>query len=195
MKKIISVLLISILVFGINLLTTDSRKAPFLEELSERELKEQILFSQEYKQKRDTMSWNYRIEIERGYPAYYAGEYINHAGKRVKVVTGDDVENIKQVKAYIDHPDITVEHVEYSYNYLNLLMLKIRLNREKYRDTDDKALSEMISSIVGYGIYDDKNCIIIEVFELTNAKIELFKRYICNSGAIRFKDGEYIIAC
>jgi hypothetical protein len=136
---------------------------------------------------------------QESYPEYYAGAYIDGKGELI-VLTTEDTATVKdEIKAATDNPNVASKKAPYSYNYLNELMDQIhdrlanRLELGIASAQDEHSLDPLLS-IVGFGVYDDKNCIIVEIDGISPQKIAAFKQLVSSSPAIRFEEGNPVYA-
>ncbi len=118
------------------------------------------------------------------YPDYYGGTYINHDGDAVVCVATEGTKArtraLKNIKATTDSSDFVIENVEYSYNELEDMMNF--LNEYKQKNGNDL----ITKSWSGHFLSDRDNTIFVELDDVNEDVISLFKKEVTDSPMISF---------
>lgn len=115
------------------------------------------------------------------FPEVYGGAYIGDSGKLIVYIIGDFDKGKSAIAKIIGSKNFIAKPGRYSYNTLNKLMNELNA----FLLTKPK--SAINANFTMACVRDDKNQIIIELEELTDSKIDEFKRMVMDSPAIVFK--------
>ena len=132
-------------------------------------------------------------EINKAYPDYYGGSYIDDTGELIVQVTQNDKEIISIIKDYTDNPDINIMYVNNSYNELEALqdyIVQYYENNYNKKSIKDNILSELLSSITIIAISNKDNSVVVGIDNLSNEKINRFREYISDSDPVIFIEGD-----
>jgi len=116
----------------------------------------------------------------------FAGAYLNDEGKLVVLITSSsDFESATAVlKDRAKDTDLLFEETKYSYAHLNELMKQLNgVYLENYLNPDS-----IWSQVTGFSLFDDKNCITVEILAINDSKIKRFASEVNDSEVIRFKN-------
>ena len=139
---------------------------------------------------------NYKINE---YPDFYAGAYITDGNKELIIYVTDDSPEIKNIIITgTGNPNIKIEKAKYSYNELiNIkddITADITSSYKKSSFAKDENFAEMVDSFAGIGINDRNNSLTVEMSEITDEKISIFKKYIDSSDILQFEEGAPTLA-
>ncbi len=121
------------------------------------------------------------------YPDYYGGSYIDNNGNLVIYIKDIDISQDKFQKSIdteLGINDFTVKSAMYSYNELNSVM--DMLNSYKSNNPDDIVANNFNI----YWLSDRENTIVVELDEMNEEQISLFKKAVIDSPIITFKESE-----
>lgn len=131
------------------------------------------------------------------YPDYYAGSYINEDGDLVVNVAefSDEIQN--EVRQASQNSDIVVKQVEYSLNelddaqeMLNEIYERIFCSSEETGSILQNAEYNIIwEDVVGYGIDEEQNRVVIDVQGLTDDKRAVLSELLSNDERFAFEEG------
>lgn len=116
---------------------------------------------------------------ENKYPEFFSGYYINHDEQMVICLTKDSQEIRKIFEDILNDEELQFEKATYSLNELDNAMEYMRSRLREMKDDNSKYTEEewaLISSIVAYGIDDERNRVVVEIYELNAEKESNFKR-------------------
>lgn len=131
-----------------------------------------------------------RLSDIKDYPDNYAGAYINSEGELVVLVIDAKNSKCDEFKEIATNEALIFEEATYSYDHLQSLMNEYNkfANNAKFLNNDK--LYDLHESIICVAIHDDMNCIIMEIDEINNENIALYKKYVSDSPAIKFIEGD-----
>ncbi|MDD6262494.1 MAG: hypothetical protein PUA83_05345 [Clostridiales bacterium] len=134
-------------------------------------------------------------EIAADYPDYYAGAYINNDGELVILVTDSSDSITSKVSELTRNTEINIEYAPVSYNTLeaqkNLIFntaLSIRtaaLSAET--STRENEVVNVANSVVGVGLNEKENKIVVCISDTSKANISAFRKYISDYENISFE--------
>ena len=118
------------------------------------------------------------------YPNYYGGSYIDDDGGFVVCVVAANAEEkkyaSKSIEETINASDFKIENVKYSYNELEEMMEFLNKYKQITRD------SEIAKSWSGYFLSDSDNAVFVELDDVSDEQISLFRKEVTASPMIRF---------
>ena len=133
---------------------------------------------------------------------FYGGAYINDFGNLVVCVTDDYDPSSNTIEAYTGNDDIAIESVAYSFNTLLQEQEKITELYENLKDmksnnstlaengiTDRSQVQDLLDAIRSTYIDEENNCLVIEIENLTDEKIEIFQKIFSVKDFIEFEEG------
>ena len=127
---------------------------------------------------------------------YYGGAYINDDGNLVVCVTDDSFANCSEVQTFTGNDDIIIQLVNYTYNAISQEQAKITEIFDLMRTTpmvadeaDSSALSELVASLRGTYIDEERNVLVVEIEKLTDEKIIAFNENFSDEAFIEFEEG------
>lgn len=130
----------------------------------------------------------YDNQVYSDYDNNYAGEYLNDNGQVVVLSLDQQAVEKKLIKV----GDIKIKTAKFNLDYL----LKIKqiidnkiINFEKNNKIISPKNKEILSNFSGLYIDVEKNAVIVELYDLSERSINLFKEVICNDNAILFEKG------
>lgn len=126
-------------------------------------------------------------------PDYYGGSYIDDDGGFVICVVAANAEEekyaSKSIEKTINSSDFKIRNVTYSYNELEEMMEFLN----KYRQGNN---DEIAKSWSGHFLSNSDNAIIVQLDDMSDEQIALFKREVTDSPMIRFaKSGGQLVDC
>lgn len=127
--------------------------------------------------------------IERYYPDYYGGSYLNDKGQLVILVT-DDTEEIKQkICSFAGSDDIIFEPARFSYAQLEKIQSDVMQQKSRLSaQSNNPALRRLAEDIVACHLNDRYNHITVDIKHLNDEKVQLFKQAISDSEALVFEN-------
>ncbi len=130
-------------------------------------------------------------------PNYVGGISIENENTIVVHLVRNNPETIEQIKDIADYDNILIKSAKYSYDELYNIKSKISENIQLLRNQDsidNTGLRSLLDDFIGVGIDDSDNSIMVDIYNLTDEKIEAFKNNICDSEAVKFynKDARLI---
>ncbi len=120
-------------------------------------------------------------EEDVSYPENYGGTYLTDDGKLVIYQV-----DMKNKASYLSNENDNVVYKECKYSYNELIEIKNKI--ENY--IEDNPNDRLSKSITKYGIYDDKNQVIVTMDNLSEDLIATFKNKIDSRDAISFAQEE-----
>lgn len=122
------------------------------------------------------------VEDNKKVEKVYSGSYINDDGKLVVLMEEDCNEQLSGKIKNVDD-SIQIEYVDYTWDELE----KVKGIIAEYMQNDSK---EKLNFVKASYIDEIKNCVIVNISNLTDEKVELFKRCIIDDERIRFENFE-----
>lgn len=117
---------------------------------------------------------------EHKYPEFFSGYYVDHEGQIVICLTKDSQEIRKIFEDILIDEELRFEKTAYSLNELDNAMEYMRNRLREIKDMDSSKYTEeewaLISSISAYGIDDERNRVVVEIYELNAEKESTFKK-------------------
>ncbi len=192
MKKFLSILLVfSIMCYsGITAFATEN--------ISQIQRKNnEILANEQYQALLDNLLTknNYQKSIHAS-KNYYGGAYINNNGNLVVCITEDNRVNIDEVKKFTSNNDILIKKVKYTFEELVEEQERIsKLYEELYASnmSVSSELTDILNSFCGTYIDEEKNILFVEIENLTEEKIEIFKKCFSCKDFVDFTQGNLSI--
>lgn len=123
------------------------------------------------------------------YPDYYGGSYIDDGGDLVIYIKGGGTSEIvsqQDINTVLEEKDYLVRAAKYSYNELNSVM--DILNSYKLENPNDP----IACNFNIFWLSDRFNNIVVELDEINEEQIELFKENVLDSPMITFKESSGI---
>ncbi len=192
MKKFLSILLALTMVCS---MTVTSFAA---EDISDTQrLNNEIAANEQYSQLLENLSEAQNAASSRTISQdYYGGAYINDDGNLVVCVTDDSPANCSEVQTFTGNTDIIIQPVNYTYNTISQEQARITEIFDLMRtapvvanEADSSALNELVASLRGTYIDEERNVLVVEIEELTNEKIIAFTEYFSDETFIEFEQG------
>lgn len=197
MKKFMSILLALFMVCSMSVtgfaaeVTTDTQR-----------LNNEIEANEQYQRLLNNLSEDANAGIGRSASQdYYGGAYINDDGNLVVCVTDDYSVNSNTIQTYTGNDDIIIETVDYTYAALEQEQARITEVYEAMRvesatkvaDSSKSIVSsateDLFASIRSTYIDEEKNIIVVEIENLTAAKIALFQEVFSDKDFVKFAEG------
>lgn len=129
-----------------------------------------------YKQVQRIIENNKKIE------KVYLGSYISDDGELVVLMEENCNEQLSNKIENVDN-SIQIEYVDYTWNELE----KVKNIIAKYMQSDSK---EKLNFVKASYIDEIKNCVVVNIVDLTDEKVSLFKQCVIDDKRIRFKNFE-----
>lgn len=141
------------------------------------------------------------------YPGYYGGAYIDQEGHLIVCVTEDraKTEVIDSIGKFTGNPDIKIKTVKFSFNELihaqnEISNIMVQLTSEESADNDGVAKTgvslieshpqyEVVKSISAVYTDEEKNALMVQVMDLSNEKIDAFKKAFSSIKCVEFSEG------
>lgn len=118
------------------------------------------------------------------YPNYYGGSYIDENGHFVVCAVAENAKEkastLKSIKETVNSSDFQIKNVKYSYNDLDKMMEL--LNEYKQSNLD----SRVSKNWSGHYLSDRDNTIFVELNDMDDEQISLFKKEVTDSPMITF---------
>ncbi|EHL06573.1 hypothetical protein HMPREF0322_02622 [Desulfitobacterium hafniense DP7] len=129
-------------------------------------------------------SFNIAKSVNSVYPEYYGGSYIDDNGDLVIYVKGEGIlkdSSLQNISQVLERKDFIIKNAKYSYNELNSVM--DTLNDFKLNNSKDA----IANNFNIYWLSDRDNNIVVELNEMNEEQIELFKKQVIDSPIITFE--------
>lgn len=128
------------------------------------------------------------------YPNYYGGSYIDDDGGFVVCVVAANTEEkeyaSKSIEETINASDFKIKNVKYSYNELEEMMEFLNKYKQNTRD------SEIAKNWSGHFLSDSDNAIFVELDDVSDEQISLFRKEVTASPMISFiNSGGQVVDC
>lgn len=128
------------------------------------------------------------------YPNYYGGSYIDDNGEFVVCAVAENAKEkeyaLKSIKENADASDFNIKNVKYSYNELEEMMEF--LNEYKQNNCD----TIITKNWSGHFLSDRDNAIFVELNDVNDEQISLFRKEVTDSAMITFiKSGGQSVNC
>ena len=118
------------------------------------------------------------------YPNYYGGSYIDENGDLVVCAVAESAKEkastLKSIKETVNSSDLQIKNVKYSYNDLEKMMEL--LNEYKQSNLDSKVSKNWS----GHYLSDRDNTIFVELNDMDDEQISLFRKEVTDSPMITF---------
>lgn len=118
------------------------------------------------------------------YPNYYGGSYINDNGDFVVCTVAENAKEkeytLKSIKENINLSDFEIKNVKYSYNELEKMMALLNEYKQNNRD------SKISKNWSGHFLSDLENTIFVELNDMDDEQISLFRKEVTDSPMITF---------
>ncbi|TYR37435.1 hypothetical protein FXV77_05370 [Sphingobacterium phlebotomi] len=123
------------------------------------------------------------------FPDYYGGAYITKKGTLAIYIYGDFEGAKKRVVSMVGEGDVEYKKADFSFSYLRQLMDELN---EFVLNEKNPSIS---SNFNVFGLRDAENCIVVELKEFNDNKIQEFQNSVVNSPAIKFvqSEGEIVL--
>jgi hypothetical protein len=123
------------------------------------------------------------------YPEYYSGCYVNDDNQMVVLLMNNSKENQEHIYDIYGSTDLIIKESKHSYNQLYNLKKFItnRINELK-KSNIDSSLELFLKNYIGVGVDDKNNNLFIDIANINEDIIQLFKKYISNSDFIVFNN-------
>lgn len=135
------------------------------------------------------------IVTDSGYPSYYAGAYLNENKELVVVLTEKSSQVVSTVRQATQNNKVIIEYATYPLNYLKALKYKLidayeqlsiaRINGELLSINEINLLDDFS----GFYIDEVANEIAVEIQNISEEKIRIFKSLFGDDAGIRFEEG------
>ncbi len=118
--------------------------------------------------------------------AYIDGESI------VLYVSETDSKTIETIKSVSDYDNIVIKEATFSYDELYSIKSDItnKVIELKESEIQDADLISLLETYCGVGIDDKMNAVMVDIEDVSDEKIAIFKEFICDSEALIFYNGE-----
>ena len=127
--------------------------------------------------------------LERYYPDYYGGSYLNDNGQLVILVTDDTEETKQKICSFAGSDDIILEHARFSYAQLETIQSDIMQQKSRLSaQNNNPALRQLADDIVACHLNERYNHITVDIKHLNDDKVQLFKQAISDSDALVFEN-------
>ncbi len=128
---------------------------------------------------------------------YYGGVYVDENGYYVVCVTPNCPQNSRLIQEQEQYEYVKIRYVDYTREKLLQVQEQIHQRRlelyEKYKDNvlENRVSEEyeLMLSIIGQGLDESKNSVVVYIKELNENKIQLFKKIFTGEGCIEFQVG------
>lgn len=135
-------------------------------------------------------------EFGEKYPSYFSGTYLNNSGEFVVLLKDSSLDNREHIKDIVNGESLKFEKATYSYDELYDLKCQISdtiIQLKKNTKSNCEEVNSILKDCVGVGIIDDKNIVAVDILNLTQDKVVIFKKYIMDSPMITFQSSDAII--
>ena len=124
------------------------------------------------------------------YPDYYGGSYVNEKNEYVVLLTDNTKTCQEHIHNLYGSTKLIILPALHSYNELYELknVVTNRIVELKNNVILSIQLDTLLNSYVGVGIDEENNELFVDIIDVTNEKIELFKEHICDSELIVFNE-------
>ncbi|MDE7425281.1 MAG: S1 family peptidase [Lachnospiraceae bacterium] len=122
------------------------------------------------------------VENNKKVEKVYSGSYINDDGELVVLMEENCNEQLSEKIESIDD-SIQIEYVDYTWDELE----KVKGIIAEYMQSDSK---EKLNFVKASYVDEIKNCVVVNILDLTDEKIALFKKYIIDDERIEFENFE-----
>ena len=130
------------------------------------------------------------------YPSYFSGTYVNESGEFVVLLKENNKENQNHINNIVNGEFLKIKEAMYSYNELYNLKSQVFdtiITLKKNMNANCEDLNAVLKDCVGVGILDDKNIVAVDILNLTQDKIDIFKEYIIDSPMLTFQSSKTVI--
>ena len=130
---------------------------------------------------------------------YYGGAYIDDDGNLVVCVTDDYATGSYEIQSYTENDDIQICRVRYTYDEIKQEQERITALYQEYAnalkdenmtgDTVSESVELIVSSLRGTYIDEEKNALVVRIYELDEQKIAAFGEIFSSEEYIEFEMG------
>lgn len=203
MRKILAVVLAGIMFFSLANLCYASTNTATIDAATELRLANEQIANEQYQKLMKCLAELSSGSIERsGTVDYYGGAYLNNEGHLVVCVTHDYDTSSGRIELYTSNENVILNTVHYSYNELKQEQNRILDCLEAYNNviqdggTNDtffdnyrEGIATLLSSVRGTYIDDEMNALVVQIADLTQAKIDLFCELLSSKEYVVFEEG------
>ena len=126
------------------------------------------------------------LSESRDYADNYGGTFIDD-NTVVVLMCGDTEQAEAYCSEIVGKTAVEYQICQYSFDYLTSLSESILSFYKANYNTANIELSDLLTSIVSVGIYEEENAVCVEILNCNDELIDTFKTYISNSDAIIFE--------
>lgn len=131
--------------------------------------------------------WENQDPAPEDYPEYFGGAFIDHDGKLVVCIVGDDESQKSTVEKIVGSDNFITESCTYSYREMMQVMDKI--DEFLSNETIDHN-HPFILNFAGAVADVFENRVVVRLLEVNDTITESFRKDVSNSHAVKFETGE-----